>query len=863
MRLLGSLTDYVQSVFKKDNQDITLRPNQATTYTAARDIQLPPGDAAHVLTSADSSQTFTNKTIDGDDNTIQDLAVASLKTVLGQANLFLSFDGSGAPVTAKAVPSGVVVGTTDAQTLTNKTIDADNNTISNLAHGAEVDNPSSGVHGVTGSVVGTSDAQTLTNKTIDADTNTITNIENADIKAGAAIALDKLATLTVSRALETNGSGVIVASTVTSAELGHLSGVTSAIQTQIDGKQADVITTRGDLVYGNASNVADRLAIGASGTVLTSDGTDVSWQTPSGTGDVTAASNIADNALVRGDGGAKGIQQSGITVDDSDNLTGIGALTMSGNLTVDSSTFVVDTVNNKIGINSAGPNAFNANANDLVILDNVASGQAGITVATTGGSGVGNVFFADDTGTGNDAGGWSYAHATDTLTTRVADTNLLSLTSSQFSVLNSADFVVNTDTLFVDASADRVGINVAAPQRPLHVSGAATVARFANTGGVVELEFDSAAASNGFLRYDGSGNMAFYTLATEYMRLTSSGSLGINETSIDRRLHVSDNTSIVAKFENTAAAAVAIELENGTAANNGLVQYETNGDMSLHTNGSEKVRIEAGGFVGINTNNPVRLLHLAGDTNDTLIRMTSTDAAVGLEMADNTSTSFNFMQTVGDDIQFYTDSTHMMNLDGGTAGVVIGSSYAGAQTPPSNGLLVEGVIKTGTTAAAVSQLEAETSGTVSRRTRTAGTGSAVNPVDIIRNTAATTQVWTGIIFQDGDGDVNGFIELDSNANTATYTDPSDARLKTNIEEFSGLDMVREMRPVKYVKTKAPDTPQYGFLAQELYNIFPQAVAVGGEDATKQPWGIDYGKLTGVLTRAIQELYEEIQILKQR
>jgi hypothetical protein len=39
-----------------------------------------------------------------------------------------------------------------------------------------------------------------------------------------------------------------------------------------------------------------------------------------GSGDVSASANITDNAIVRGDGGSKGVQESGILIDDSDNI---------------------------------------------------------------------------------------------------------------------------------------------------------------------------------------------------------------------------------------------------------------------------------------------------------------------------------------------------------------------------------------------------------------------------------------------------------------------------------------------------------------------------------------------------------------
>ena len=46
--------------------------------------------------------------------------------------------------------------------------------------------------------------------------------------------------LTASRALAADGNGKVAASTVTSTELGYLSGVTSAIQTQLGGLQTQL-----------------------------------------------------------------------------------------------------------------------------------------------------------------------------------------------------------------------------------------------------------------------------------------------------------------------------------------------------------------------------------------------------------------------------------------------------------------------------------------------------------------------------------------------------------------------------------------------------------------------------------------------
>lgn len=225
----GTTTTINTTTLNVTDANITVNDggNQATADTNVAGLTVEMSDATNARFGYDSSltskfklgevgsevevadvssiQTLTNKVIDADNNTISNLAHGA------------EVDN---PSSGVHGVTGNVVGTTDAQTLTNKTIDANNNTISNLAHGAEVDNPSSGVHGVAGNIVGTTDTQTLTNKTIDADLNTISNIENADIKALAAIDATKIA----------DGS-------VSNTEFQYISTVTSNVQDQLDNKQ--------------------------------------------------------------------------------------------------------------------------------------------------------------------------------------------------------------------------------------------------------------------------------------------------------------------------------------------------------------------------------------------------------------------------------------------------------------------------------------------------------------------------------------------------------------------------------------------------------------------------------------------------
>jgi hypothetical protein len=109
---------------------------------------------------------------------------------------------------------------------------------------------------------------------------------------------------------------------------------------------------------------------------------------------------------------------------------------------------------------------------------------------------------------------------------------------------------------------------------------------------------------------------------------------------------------------------------------------------------------------------------------------------------------------------------------------------------------------------------------------------------------------TLIQFNDGDGTSVGSITF-SGTNTS-YGTSSDRRLKDNIvDTHYTLNDLMKIQVHDYT-FKAENTGHVytGFIAQELYDIFPDAVIAPTDG---RMWSVDYGKVTPLLVKAIQEL----------
>jgi len=94
----------------------------------------------------------------------------------------------------------------------------------------------------------------------------------------------------------------------------------------------------------------------------------------------------------------------------------------------------------------------------------------------------------------------------------------------------------------------------------------------------------------------------------------------------------------------------------------------------------------------------------------------------------------------------------------------------------------------------------------------------------------------------------------------TYNTTSDYRLKHDLKDYSGLDIINKIKTYDFA-WNSDNTRNHGVMAHELQQVIPYAVT--GEKDGERMQGVDYSKLVPVLVKAIQELEARIKILENK
>ena len=115
------------------------------------------------------------------------------------------------------------------------------------------------------------------------------------------------------------------------------------------------------------------------------------------------------------------------------------------------------------------------------------------------------------------------------------------------------------------------------------------------------------------------------------------------------------------------------------------------------------------------------------------------------------------------------------------------------------------------------------------------------------------------------GSTSGSVTLQTTT-SVLYNTTSDYRLKANVVPIAGASsLVSQLKPCRYNFISNPELPMLGFLAHEVQEVLP-SVVTGTKDAVDEDGNddyqqMDYGKLTPILTAALQESITRIEALE--
>ena len=413
------------------------------------------------------------------------------------------------------------------------------------------------------------------------------------------------------------------------------------------------------------------------------------------------------------------------------------------------------------------------------------------------------------------------------------------------------------------------------------------------------------------------GNLYFYTVGSERMRVNSSGNIGIGTTSPIYTLDI--NGSLYSNIGITTASLCVsgqkLKVPTGDIASrpinaqNGLIRYNTetsqfegygpggawgslggvvdiaqttkilpsetpsvtDGNLYFYTVGSERMRVNSSGNIGIGTTSPTSLLYVNGSTNiignfnassevNTLGNLYTINSNVGINMQ-NPNYTLDVNGTAHISSNLYIDGNiNTSAMTSSTFSYMTITATDESINSFSGGLISFG----GITIQATKNAESTTNGGsfLTLGGASIGKNLFVGNSIYIQSTENATGVGTG-----GSLTVLGGASISKDVFIGgTVTSSSDIRLKKDIEPFKKehelfLEKIEELQTIKYnyIYDENSDQKHVGFIAQEFVNVFPELLRCnpGGF------YSLDYQKMTVVLLECIKELKEKVDLLSKK
>ena len=570
--------------------------------------------------------------------------------------------------------------------------------------------------------------------------------------------------------------------------------------------------------------------------------------------------------LVIGLGSTVGTTPS-IIIDENQHVTMPQNLTVSGNLTVDTSTLTVDSTANRVGIGCSP--AFTLDVQDT-------SDPAQIRLKEDGNT---NGFIIKNFN-GNEA-------------------QLVNADAGPM-VFKTND----TEQMRIDSSGHLlVGTASGTSGNKIETNGRIS----AGAGSSGQPTFNCEGDTNTGINLPESDRIQLITGGTERIRIDSSGRVSIGTTTTDRELKVqkSGDNAVIAIVSGTSNLAGIVMGDTDDDDIGHILYNNSSNSMSFRTNTSDAVTIASDGKVGIGDTSPIAKLTVKAASDTIRAESLATDAkniTMSYHDSDDRGQIISTQDGVEDKDLLLRGANLLFQRSGGTEAMRIDSSgnlligtasFNAGAFGSAQGINVSGTQpmvlvhesdtdKDGYIGIAGSVMFVHTAdaipmrfgtsdtermrihaggglsvGTTTQRTFFDVQGTTTSDVMTVLNGSTANANVGMIIFRDGAADFCGQITSNGSTNTTAYNTSSDARLKNVLGEAKGLEVINQLNPVHF-EWKKSGVKQDGLIAQEVEPIVPNAITYNKESDV---YSMDYSKLVTPLIKAIQEQQEQIDALQ--